>query len=160
LWYSQNELFGLRAVQKSTIELMVAGTELPIDDENHCSDGLHTPDAHDLRKVYSLEALHEVLMEQQIQWDDDVVDPELLADVYFECTCHSQLQATERGVQHARIVEELNRPLKKLGEIYKFQRSRPRLPLPLTCLLDGEEGAIVEGSLSSLMEKALGLVVQ
>jgi hypothetical protein len=159
LWYSHNELLGLRANQKSTIELMVAGTEIPIDDKIHCSDGLHTPDEHDLRKVYSLEALHEVLMEQQLQWDDDVLDPEMIADVYFECTCHSQLQAMERGAQHARIVEELNRPLKKLGEIYEFQRSRPKFTFPRTsCLLGGEERAIVEASLSSVVDKVLDLV--
>jgi hypothetical protein len=60
LWYSHNELLGLRAARKSTIELMVAGIELPIDD---CSDGLHTPDKNDLRKLYSVEAINEVLME-------------------------------------------------------------------------------------------------
>jgi hypothetical protein len=55
------------------------------------------------------EAQLAVFTEQTHQWDDDVIDVDLLADVYFECTRPAQWQAKERGRLIAHEVKKLYR---------------------------------------------------
>jgi hypothetical protein len=54
------------------------------------------------------EALNEVLLEQEIQWKENMSDPEHLADVYFEYTRNNQRQAAERGRRLALEVQREN----------------------------------------------------
>jgi hypothetical protein len=116
LWYSQEELDQQIDTLQQTIDMMVDGTDLSPENEDHCPDGLKTPDEHDLRRQNYTEAIHAVLIEQKLQWEEGEDDPDIIADAYFECTSYNQWLAMEKGARHARVMEALNGPpVKKLG---------------------------------------------
>ncbi len=73
-----------------------------------CIDGLRSPLEYKTCKIVVEESQNEVFLEQEIQWKEDVSDPEHLADVYFEYTRHNQRQASERGRRLALEVEQEN----------------------------------------------------
>lgn len=75
---------------------------------HECADGLRSRHEYKICKVLVQEALNEVLLEQEIQWKENMYDPEHLADVYFEYTRHNQRQAVERGRRLALEVERDN----------------------------------------------------
>jgi hypothetical protein len=78
------------------------------EEEKYCSQGLCTT-AESFRRITIVRgALLAVLTEQEFQWDEGVNDPELLADVVFQCTFDSQWMAMDRGMSLAEEVKKVN----------------------------------------------------
>lgn len=65
--------------------------------DTSCIDGLFTPMEYKISKRVVEEAQYEVFFEQRMQWDNNMADPDQLADIYFENTYQNQRQALERG---------------------------------------------------------------
>jgi hypothetical protein len=129
LWYTSEELVESSEAVERTIELMMNNVTISAEDERHCPDGLYTPDEQDDRRRTILTALDKVLLEQNLQLEDEIDNPDFVADIYYECSYHSQRLAMERGFQHAKAVAELNQPsFKKLTSGLSTLR-RPRAAL-------------------------------
>jgi hypothetical protein len=107
MWYSHEEFTKVRQELVTTMELMAVVGK--VSENSLCSDGLQTPDEYELRNVVAKEAIQEVLMEQLFQWEDDMFDAEMLADVYFECVGQCQSRATKKGEELAKEVREMHR---------------------------------------------------
>ena len=116
---------------------------------NECIDGLRSRHEYKICKVVVQEALNEVLLEQEIQWKEDVSDPEHLADVYFEYTRHNQRQAVERGRRLAMEVERDNydgSDAKENGVCFNLGKTKPGFPdrRSLQMFLASMDGALME----------------
>lgn len=74
-------------------------------DDVHCTKlGTLTSQEHVERKERIDEARFAVLDEQSLQWEEEVCDDELLADIYFDATRYSQLVAFTSADELARDV--------------------------------------------------------
>lgn len=78
-------------------------------------DVLFTPMECKTSKRIITEAINEVLREQKLQWENKVMDPDQLADIYFEISWQNQRQALERGRRLAREIKRENCPTPEGG---------------------------------------------
>ena len=53
-------------------------------------------------------AARPVLFEQDDQWDEQIYDPELIADLYSDSTCYHQRCAKERAIKLASEMQQPN----------------------------------------------------
>ena len=62
-----------------------------------------------------------VFREQQLQWEEGIVDVDLLADVYFDCTSYCQWKATEKGKKLSEDVQDM------INDDIKIQIAKKRI---------------------------------
>ena len=110
LWYNFDDFFAIKESLQQIIDMMdTAGTGGGV--VGHCTHGVSST-LESIRNTARIEeAKLVVFTEQQYQWDEGVVDPELLADVYFEVTRECQWEALDRGRRHAKCMKEAKRKL-------------------------------------------------
>ena len=95
MYYSVDEIEAIRRHARITLDL--SESDLEFDQEHFCHRGVWTKQEKVRRSIAILGAIEAVLMEQHLQREEKIVDVELLADVYFESTRDSQLEALVRG---------------------------------------------------------------
>ena len=115
-WYKPDEY---RAMMKSR-QQMISG-EVDRMDSDYCALGTSTQVELTERRRRIHEARMAVFHEQTLQWEEDVYDAELLADVYFDVSCHSQLLALDRADD---LVADLVTQLKLEQAIRQQKRAR------------------------------------
>jgi hypothetical protein len=98
MWYNKSGLDAIKASNTETIVMMTAGRVFYGNDE-YCSRGLCIKTESRNRRNARLNAVITVLREQELQSVLGMKDDELLADMYFESSRQSQLEALQRGVQ-------------------------------------------------------------
>jgi hypothetical protein len=71
------------------------------EDNTDCENGLETKAEADERRNMTTKSVVAVLLEQEMQWNDDqtILDPDLLADIYFEFSAASHQGAHERALK-------------------------------------------------------------
>ena len=99
IWFSEEEIEAIRSNRLDVLDCMESG--VPFDAEEECSRGLepHLETVRRVRRQNIMEAVFAVLDEQDLQRDEGINDPELLADVYFSRSYESGLDAYWMGLQ-------------------------------------------------------------
>ncbi|CAJ1963799.1 unnamed protein product [Cylindrotheca closterium] len=107
-WYSSNELTDIRRDASIVVSAMRSKAILR-DTETTCTHGLNSQVNKRRTKARKEDALFAVLEEQhyQLQESRNVVDQELIAEVYFHVTKGNQLSALRRGHKHAKDVQDM-----------------------------------------------------
>jgi hypothetical protein len=98
-WYTKSDYKKIREEIKITLDLIKR--KVDIDDYNHCKRGLESltqKGARHERMQTKLEARTAVFKEQDLQDNEGIVDPEILAMVYSNCTRSCQVAAYVKGV--------------------------------------------------------------
>ena len=87
--------------------------------------GTATLEESNERKQRIHDARIAVFREQQLQWDEHILDDELLADVYYDCTIESQLLAYECATQlhQEELLEQQTQ-----NKLIESMDSQPRKP--------------------------------
>jgi hypothetical protein len=127
MFYSSDEYRDIKQEMRDTLEYLIQQHDDEHDDGDHnvdyvverpqqqqqphqqyCFDGIYTPEEFYFRDEAVIQCLCAVLSEQQLQWDEDEIDPEWIAQVYVERDVHleSTLRARDRAVRIAMEVEE------------------------------------------------------
>ena len=108
LWYNVDDFLSIKESLQQIIDMMdTAGADGVV---GHCTHGVSST-LESIRNTARIEeARLAVFTEQQYQWNEDVVDPELLADVYFEVTRECQWEALDRGRRHAKCMKQAAKP--------------------------------------------------
>ena len=115
MYYNQSDYLSMKCSRTMIIAHLVRNrrsgngshTIKDEDADNYCSLGLYTPNEQ-LERQQRIYAAREALFEEQeLQWQEDVVDEDLLADVYFEMTSQCQVDAYQRATQ---LENELCKP--------------------------------------------------
>ena len=91
LWYNADEQMMMK---KSSAKDVQKNKKL----QNYCIDS-EAYEEH--RRQQREETISNVLLQQELLWDDGIEDPEVIAEVYMEDTGTSQQEATKRGIRHA-----------------------------------------------------------
>ena len=101
MWYTLDEMF---CMCKSVLTNVKDVSLL----HSYCIDeyAYNTP-SDPYTKKWQEEANKDVLLQQDLLWDDEIEDPASIAEVYMETTCLSQQEATQGGIQHARHVSTI-----------------------------------------------------
>ena len=135
MWYTQTELIQIRANIRHEVALLTAGTSChyhqlePRGLESLLPDGLAD-------KLYHREkARNAVLKEQEYQWDKDMNDADIIADIYFDLTRASVAAARVKGISDHEAVLQQSPPvspkhpssgkLYRSGSIASTQRRQP-----------------------------------
>lgn len=135
IWYTQTELIQIRASIRHEVALLAAGTSChyhklePRGLESLLPDGLAD-------KLYHREkARNAVLKEQEYQWDKDMNDPDIIADIYFDLTRASVVAARVKGIADHEAVLQQSPPVSpkhpssgklcRSGSIGSMQRRQP-----------------------------------
>ena len=98
LWYSSEEMITIKTETANDIKDSSLLQEYCISDETYS----------DQRRQQRQQTRLNVMLQQELLWDDGVEDPDLIAEVYMEDTKRSQTVASQRGIQHARHVLDIN----------------------------------------------------
>eukprot|EP00538_Stauroneis_constricta_P009245 CAMPEP_0119557398 /NCGR_PEP_ID=MMETSP1352-20130426/9080_1 /TAXON_ID=265584 /ORGANISM="Stauroneis constricta, Strain CCMP1120" /LENGTH=195 /DNA_ID=CAMNT_0007604499 /DNA_START=147 /DNA_END=734 /DNA_ORIENTATION=- len=103
MWLSCDEMLHIKKNYTAIVRLMMNQREQFVDDWKNgiCSRGLEcrTRDASKRRKRNKAAAIHAVLDEQDIQYDDGICDPQFISDVYRAVTSPVRQAALARGLQ-------------------------------------------------------------
>jgi hypothetical protein len=103
-WYNCDELQNLKERFRTAIgRLSSHGGRSSCDGE-----GLETKDESMERRTRVHESRFVIFLEQEFQWEEDIEDPEYVADLYFDYTSYSQCLAQERAAALAKHVQETN----------------------------------------------------
>ena len=99
LWFTVNEYTAMRSDMTKTVHDYECGHGL--NENEQCIRGLEgkTTFERRSRKEQILSAVYAVLDEQELQRHEGMNDPELLADIYYNTSCSSQVLAEEIGRQ-------------------------------------------------------------
>jgi hypothetical protein len=99
VWYSRREIATIGRETKETTTLMMAGVNFCDDGDRYCARGLESEtDEGSHQMAHRIqEARDAVFDEQNLQLDENMYDPELLADIYFHCTSACQQEARHRA---------------------------------------------------------------
>jgi hypothetical protein len=108
-WYNAQDLKSFRRVRSESVRVWRSQLPCTIDTQRHCFRGLESklPDGSRRRYNNIVSAVHSVLSEQDRQDIDGTIDPELLAQVYRQTSCHCQAEAQEKGLEDYREVLDL-----------------------------------------------------
>lgn len=118
MWYTSHEYAEMKEKMLDDLELfMECGGDQDLEEVNdnnnddaendttrqHCFEGLFTHDDFLFRDEATAQSLCAVLSEQQLQWDEDEIDPEWIARVYLELDIvhESTLRARDRAIRLA-----------------------------------------------------------
>lgn len=112
MWYSAKEMDQLFDERPSDV---IARMEQENKRGRHLHDSMSTYGLRTKKEVKECnrvvgEALQIVLLEQEMQWEEGVADPEHMADMYFDSTRENQREALERGRRLARELLEDDTP--------------------------------------------------
>ena len=107
IWFSACEYDAIESDIRETVSAIESGSLL--DKESQCSRGLEglTCDGRRARRAHIMSGLCSVLDEQDLQRDEGINDPELLADVFFDVTYDSQSIALEIARQDQENVQKV-----------------------------------------------------
>ena len=105
IWFSEQETEEMKHNCLNVIGCMESG--LPLHNEQECTRGLEkqlsTSRHH--RRQHIMEAVFSVLDEQELQREEGINDPELLADIYFSRSYESGLDAYLIGLEDEQAVD-------------------------------------------------------
>ena len=105
IWFSEQETEEMKHNCLNVIGCMESG--LPLHNEQECTRGLEkqlsTSRHH--RRQHIMEAVLSVLDEQELQREEGINDPELLADIYFSRSYESGLDAYLIGLEDEQAVD-------------------------------------------------------
>ena len=102
IWYNDEEYEQIAENRKRCYQRgqSLENDETLSKEEKQMSElGTATVEESQERKERIYEARIAVFREQQLQWDEQIVDDELLADVYYDCTIESSLMAYSRATK-------------------------------------------------------------
>ena len=104
-WYSCGELEDFKATLRTAISSNIEGSSCD-------GEGLEAIDESTERRTRVHDSRFAVFFEQECQWEDedDIIDPEYIADLYFEYASYSQFLAQERAAALAKHVQEIKSP--------------------------------------------------
>ena len=111
MWYNNNDFISMKKYRQLVVDTLdkMGNMQTLTDGVEHCTHGVSSTSESIRSKVRVQEAKLAVFTEQQYQWDEDLMDPELVADVYFQATSECQWEALDRGRHHANILERENK---------------------------------------------------
>jgi hypothetical protein len=115
-WYDVVELETVKVEDiQTTLFLMATGYLGCINNERTCVRGLEsfTQTAQALNRQHRKAAIDAVMDEQELQMDEGITDPEMIADSYFDKTRRSKAMARVVGLsdQEAVRLQEQQKPL-------------------------------------------------
>ena len=103
-WYSPQDLARFQADIRETVFFMVQGLLLKEDDGCHgyCALGLESSTAEGMqaRRTRRSDAAQAVFEEQDIQYNDGILDTDRLAMIYHDITRDCQRSAERAGLEH------------------------------------------------------------
>ena len=112
-WYNRDEYFKIRHAYEKIIDKMEkygssGNNAKQMDESKYCTVGLQRMTSHEESKCASRRkhAYKAIQVEQQLQKEENVCDPQRLAEVYSESTTHStnQMVATMSAIRLANDV--------------------------------------------------------
>ena len=129
MWYNAEELSQIRYEdRRQASEILSSGREVSLYCDDFCMDGLESETESLRRKASYQEALLAVLTEQECLWDEEMEDPDVIAEVCMECTEHCKEAALERANKLAEAVKLIHSPsAPKKIEMSFERRRRPTL---------------------------------
>ena len=128
-WYNEDEYEQIAENRKRCYQRgqSLENDETLSKEEKQMSElGTATVEESQERKERIYEARIAVFREQQLQWDEQIVDDELLADVYYDCTIESSLMAYSRATKLHQ--EELFEEMSQTKMIEKSMDVQPTKP--------------------------------
>lgn len=111
-WYSNDELKTIKHGLRKVIVNFDKGEFSPIESEDFSIRGLESflPEGKALKFVHREAARNVVLEEQSYQWEHDIVDHELMADLYYEYSIQSLRLAQIRAFAYQEEEEKAIAP--------------------------------------------------
>ena len=106
-WYNTNDLDVRKREIADSIHFLKSSSRDILRQHDQCSYGLLTPSQKKHQKHVIYAAIDAVLAEQDLQEEENVHEPEILADIYFLFTERSQWEALDRARRHAERVKHL-----------------------------------------------------
>jgi hypothetical protein len=108
-YYHKEEMHRVKLELKATVQMFQDG-ELEKDTSHFTKRGTEhrTPDAVKRRNRNKQMAAYAVFEEQEDQWDDGVLDPEVLASIYQAASSHCQVAAHKMALEYESEVNELS----------------------------------------------------
>ncbi len=108
-WFSDAEMKDIRNSIRNSI-LLMSDPNTTIDDI--CFDGLEkfTREETAARRNRREASVHAVLQEQEMQWENDEYDEELIAEAYQEFTILCRNIARMLAIENAKSVQKVNTP--------------------------------------------------
>lgn len=104
-WYNHDEILHFKARIRSAIKRLSSNGK-----GSSCDGvGLETKDESMERRTRVHESRFAIFVEQESQWEEDIEDPEYIADLYFDYAAYSQCLAQERAAALAKRVQEIYR---------------------------------------------------
>lgn len=105
-WYTAQDLKLFRRARRESVRVWQSQLPFMIDKQRHCFRGLESKLSDGSRHRYTniTLAVVSVLTEQEKQDIDGTIDPELLAEIYRQTSCHCQAEAHEKGLEDYREV--------------------------------------------------------
>ena len=106
VWYTCNDTKIILAMAKVTVKMMMRGE--PCDDIDYCSRGLEgkTPTGSKRRQKNKLRVRKALLEEQSIQREEDVYDPDYLAQVSIKYSKAVREEAHKSALRDERSIQE------------------------------------------------------
>ena len=101
VWYSK-----LDEMRRRAQIIMTRKRSTVVDDKRYGSTGLETREEASERRVRIREARLAVFMEQQLQWEANSIDEEMISGLYSATTRFSALEARKRALFAAKEVQE------------------------------------------------------
>jgi hypothetical protein len=125
-WYCQEELKMIKSERTTTLLLMANDGTMMANSERLCSRGLEcfTSEGRAIKNQHKEEARIAVFDEQDYQFENDIFDPEVIADAYSEQTRKSQVTATVVGVFDQEAVRQQSLSSLPIKISMKVGRSR------------------------------------
>jgi hypothetical protein len=108
-YYHKEEMHRVRLELKSTVQMFQVGA-LETDTPHFTKRGTEqrTPEAVQRRSRNKQMAAYAVFDEQEDQWDDGVLDPEVIASIYQAASSHCQVAAHKMALEYEKEVNELD----------------------------------------------------
>jgi hypothetical protein len=127
-WYNDVELKMIKVDIKTTTLLLMGNAYLSINNnDRRCFRGLesYTQPGQASKTQHREDAIDAALDEQELQWDEGITDPEMIAEVYFERTRQSEATARVTGLSDEETVrnQEQQKPL----ILQKMAHQEPRV---------------------------------
>ena len=100
-WYTAQDLKLFRKARRESVRVWQTQLPFMIDKQRHCFRGLENKLPYGARRRYTniTRAILSVLTEQQRQDIDGSINPESLAEVYRQTSCHCQDEAQKKGLE-------------------------------------------------------------
>jgi hypothetical protein len=100
-WYTAQDLKLFRRARRESVRVWQTHLPFMIDKQRHCFRGLENKMPYGARRRHTniMLAVLSVLTEQDKQAIDGTINPESLAEVYRQTSCHCQVEAQEKGLK-------------------------------------------------------------